>query len=117
MISDMQKELDESKLENETLDLIYACASCEKCQILDAKNSVLKNKMAKFTYSSQNLDTLLASSKNVVFLVTHPVCLRTHGQHWYLNNGCSRHVTGDKPKFLELSIKEKGYITYGDNNQ
>ncbi|KAF1888735.1 hypothetical protein Lal_00036777 [Lupinus albus] len=76
-ISDMKKELDEMKLENETLDLIYSCALCnysskiieaaicEKCQILDAKNSVLKNKMAKFTYSRQNLDTLHASSRNV----------------------------------------------------
>ncbi|KAF1891550.1 hypothetical protein Lal_00015147 [Lupinus albus] len=68
-VSNMQKELDDLKLENETLDLIYSCASCncstkiieaaicEKWQILDAENSVLKNKMTKFTYSRQNLDT------------------------------------------------------------
>ncbi|KAF1870708.1 hypothetical protein Lal_00026338 [Lupinus albus] len=78
-IQDMQKELDELKLENETLYLIYSCASCacstkviettmcKNCQTLDDENFVLKNKMAKFTYSHQNLDSLLASSRNVIY--------------------------------------------------
>ena len=26
-------------------------------------------------------------------------------------------MTGDKSKFIELTMKEKGYVTYGDNNQ
>ncbi|KAF1860103.1 hypothetical protein Lal_00033697 [Lupinus albus] len=69
---EMQKELDELKLENETLDLIYACSSnlietsiCERCKVLESENFVWKDKIAKFTYSSQNLDNLLATSRNV----------------------------------------------------
>ncbi|KAF1889016.1 hypothetical protein Lal_00042985 [Lupinus albus] len=66
-----------SELDNETLDLINANSSCnhttklsktptcENCKVLNAENSVLKNKFAKFTYSSHNLDNLLATSRNV----------------------------------------------------
>ncbi|KAF1884068.1 hypothetical protein Lal_00013028 [Lupinus albus] len=75
--SELQSFIDELKLENETLDLIYANSSCncttklsetpiyENCRVLNAENSVLKNKFAKFTYSSQNLDNLLVASRNV----------------------------------------------------
>ncbi|KAF1885813.1 hypothetical protein Lal_00042682 [Lupinus albus] len=69
--------MDELKLENETLDLIYSSASCmcstkvietpvcETCCELKMENDELKNKITKFTYSSQNLNRLLASSKNI----------------------------------------------------
>ncbi|KAF1872205.1 hypothetical protein Lal_00039367 [Lupinus albus] len=72
-ISELQSLIDELNLENETLDLIYAISSCncttklsetptcENCNVLNAENSVLKNKIAKFTYSSHNLDNLLAA--------------------------------------------------------
>ncbi|KAF1884277.1 hypothetical protein Lal_00042929 [Lupinus albus] len=45
------------------------------------------------------------------------VCLRTHGHHWYLDIGCSRYMMGDKSQFFELLLKEKGHVTYDDNNQ
>ncbi|KAF1864739.1 hypothetical protein Lal_00039905 [Lupinus albus] len=76
-IASMQKEMDELKLENETFDLIYSSASCmcstkvietpvcETCSELEMENDELKNKITKFTYSSQNLNRLLASSKNI----------------------------------------------------
>ncbi|KAF1894470.1 hypothetical protein Lal_00043412 [Lupinus albus] len=45
------------------------------------------------------------------------VCLRTQGRKWYLDSGCSRHMTGDRSNFLDLSLKGKRYVTYGDNNK
>ena len=36
---------------------------------------------------------------------------------WYLDNGCSRHMTGDKRKIKNLKIKDQGFVTYGDNNK
>jgi len=36
---------------------------------------------------------------------------------WYLDSGCSRHMTGDKTKFAKLELKEEGIVTYGDNNK
>ena len=29
---------------------------------------------------------------------------------WYLDSGCSRHMTGDKAKFAKLELKEEGLI-------
>ncbi|KAF1878140.1 hypothetical protein Lal_00049308 [Lupinus albus] len=202
-IVSMQKEINELKLENETLDLIYSSASCmcstkvieaperETCFELKNENDELKNKITKFTFCSQNLNRLLASSKNVgnrtglgfkhkskkrpfrkyvasksqvnnhkiptcfycgvhghtsgsCYIKRHEVpsgkyvwvpkctpgsvtnkkgpnitwvCLRILRQHRYLDSGCSRHMTGDKSKFLDLTLRDKGYVTYGDNNK
>ena len=34
---------------------------------------------------------------------------------WYLDSGCSRHMTGDKRKFISLELKDGGKVTLGDN--
>jgi len=36
---------------------------------------------------------------------------------WYLDSGCSRHMTGDKKKFKNFKRKEQGVVTYRDNNK
>ena len=33
---------------------------------------------------------------------------------WYVDSGCSKHMTGDKNKFKTLK-KQKGKVTFGDN--
>ena len=35
---------------------------------------------------------------------------------WYLDSGCSRHITGDKSLFKSLKEKEDGYVTFGDDS-
>ncbi|KAF1889061.1 hypothetical protein Lal_00043380, partial [Lupinus albus] len=77
-LSQLQKELDELKLENETLDLIYSCNTCdcsadnlclkpvcETCEILQEDNLKLKEKLERLTNSKQQLDTLLSQTRNV----------------------------------------------------
>jgi hypothetical protein len=34
---------------------------------------------------------------------------------WYIDSGCSKHMTGDQSKFLKLNKKGKGKVTFGDN--
>ena len=34
---------------------------------------------------------------------------------WYLDSGCSRHMTGDKKQFNKLDAKNGGHVTFGDN--
>ena len=34
---------------------------------------------------------------------------------WYLNSGCSRHMTEDKEQFNKLDAKDGGHVTFGDN--
>ena len=35
---------------------------------------------------------------------------------WYLDSGCSRHMTGDKLLFKSLKEKDDGYVTLGDGS-
>nr|KYP31481.1 hypothetical protein KK1_048179 [Cajanus cajan] len=44
-------------------------------------------------------------------------CLRAKSLLWYLDSGCSRHMTGDPSKFSSLKLKKEGFVTYGDNNK
>ena len=36
---------------------------------------------------------------------------------WYLDSGCSRHMTGDKSLFQALDRKRSGNVTFGDNSK
>ena len=36
---------------------------------------------------------------------------------WYIDSGCSRHMSGDKSLFVEITLKNQGYVTFGDNNR
>ena len=45
------------------------------------------------------------------------MCLIAERKLWYLDSDDSRHMTGDKSKFVSLKAKEEGFVTYGDNNK
>ncbi|XP_017442817.1 uncharacterized protein LOC108347874 [Vigna angularis] len=36
---------------------------------------------------------------------------------WYMDSGCSRHMTRDPTRFISLSYKTSCCVTYGDNNK
>ena len=36
---------------------------------------------------------------------------------WFLDSGCSRHMTGDKSMFAYLSSKDGGYLIFRDNRK
>ena len=36
---------------------------------------------------------------------------------WYIDSGCSKHMTGDVSKFTTISPKKSGHVTYGENNK
>src|SRR3954470_2341235 len=44
-------------------------------------------------------------------------CLDIAERLWFLDSGCSRHMTGDISLFVEFQAKKKGIVTYGDNNR
>ena len=45
------------------------------------------------------------------------VCLkgREKQKSWYMDSGCSRHMTGDRSLFLTLTMKEGGTMGFGGN--
>ena len=44
-------------------------------------------------------------------------CLATIHNRWYLDSGCSRHMTGDKTKFYLLTKGEGGQVTFRGNSK
>ena len=34
---------------------------------------------------------------------------------WYIDSGCSKHMTGDKNKFMSLSESKSGNVTFGND--
>ena len=34
---------------------------------------------------------------------------------WYIDSGCSKHITGDKDKFLSISKIKTGNVTFGND--
>ena len=36
---------------------------------------------------------------------------------WYLDNGCSRHMTGDQSLFKVFEYKKGGNVTFGDGSK
>ncbi|GAV84554.1 hypothetical protein CFOL_v3_27998, partial [Cephalotus follicularis] len=36
---------------------------------------------------------------------------------WYLDSGCSKHMTGNKSLFVKFESKEGGDVTFGDNGK
>lgn len=39
---------------------------------------------------------------------------QNQGNHWYVDNGCSKHITSHKNKFLSLKEDSKGNVTFGN---
>ncbi|VFQ62776.1 unnamed protein product [Cuscuta campestris] len=45
------------------------------------------------------------------------VCLKASSTSWYLNNGCSKHMTGDASKFRSLDFFKGGNVVFCDNDK
>ncbi|KAE8707081.1 hypothetical protein F3Y22_tig00110387pilonHSYRG00804 [Hibiscus syriacus] len=41
----------------------------------------------------------------------------TNSNSWYLDSGCSRHMTGEKNRFIKLNAKNEGEVTFSDNSK
>ena len=45
------------------------------------------------------------------------MCLKAKTTKWYLDSGCSKHMTGDITRFTSIIMKQQGHVTFGDNNK
>ncbi|XP_050881488.1 uncharacterized protein LOC127084983 isoform X4 [Lathyrus oleraceus] len=85
------------------------------------------NSDSSSTQSSSDSDEtanlcLMAHTKNVSYHKKKindkkDECLASVDRRWFLDSGCSRHMTGDISLFIDFKAKKKGYVTYGDNNK
>ena len=58
------------------------------------------------------------------FANKHEVCFMTHTSLkvmdtclWYLDSGCSRHITGDHSLFKTFELKKGGNVTFGNGSK
>ncbi|VFQ93337.1 unnamed protein product [Cuscuta campestris] len=45
------------------------------------------------------------------------VCLKASSVLWYLDSGCSKNMTGDASKFLQIKPAKGGNVVFGDNSK
>ena len=89
-----------------------------------------RNHEANLTQDHAELALLLASFDNneaieEVFLNEEKVTPRlklasgetTQSNVWYLDNGVSNHMTGQKDKFYDLNQTTQGYVKFGDGSK
>ena len=43
------------------------------------------------------------------------LCATKKQNLWHVDNGCSKHMTGDPNKFISLKRSQKGKVTFGNN--
>ena len=55
--------------------------------------------------------------QNLVSNLFMQECLATIHNRWYLDSGCSRHMTSDKTKFCLLTESEGGQVTFRENSK
>nr|KYP76723.1 Copia protein [Cajanus cajan] len=79
-----------------------------------------EKKIAQYDYRAKNIITSTLSIDEFKMnskIKRENECLRAKSLLWYLDSGCSRHMTGDPSKFSNMKLKNEGFVTYGDNNK
>ncbi|GMI76746.1 hypothetical protein HRI_001343900 [Hibiscus trionum] len=122
-----------SKNKEEEIDQI-TCYECNKpghirseCPQLKKKSFGRKNKL-KAQIATWSDDESSVEEEEVANLCLMAIDDESKGEHcfkakassknsWYLDSGCSRHMTGDKSRFVEIKPKSGGVVTFGDNSK
>ncbi|RVX10821.1 Retrovirus-related Pol polyprotein from transposon RE1 [Vitis vinifera] len=104
-------------------DLI--CFKCKKprhikydCPLykIEARRRMKKAMMATWSESEESSEEEKEKEvANMCFMAVDDLDEGSKEDKWFLDSGCSRHMTGDKSKFAFLTKRKGGYVTFGDN--
>jgi len=52
-------------------------------------------------------------------MIKFQVCFKgmKESEKWYIDSGCSKHMTGEKDKFSKITMKDGGYVKFGDKGK
>jgi hypothetical protein len=99
----------------------------EQVNMLSNQVSLISEKLAYLTPNEQKSVMVRKhrkTSKQVWVKKEDNLCLVSHTALkildtclWYLDSGCSKHMTGDKTLLKEVQMGKGGRITYGDGSQ
>jgi len=96
-----------------------------KKRIVKSEKKVFNEKKAKkayITWDDNDMDSSKDSENKVINLSLMGKSYESDeevslNKSWYIDSGCSKHMTGDASKFTHISFKKSGHVTYGNNNK
>ena len=71
-----------------------------------------------YDYNEQNFPLKREEAKSVNFETDKcalALCAHSEENHWFVDSGCSRHMTGDQKKFISLN-KKNGNVSFGSGS-
>ncbi|GAU46301.1 hypothetical protein TSUD_283270, partial [Trifolium subterraneum] len=77
------------------------------------KSEVIKGMKTAHTELSKRFEILRNDQKEC----SEECHLAVKRRPWYLDSGCSRHMTGDRNNFLSFETREGGSVTFGNNEK
>ena len=92
------------------------CLKMKICKRVHLRRVKLKGFIHKWQMRKKTIPTDLSSKYEACFMMKSAfkvmdTCL------WYLDSGCSRHITGDCSLFMVFKSKKGGNITFGDRSK
>ena len=92
------------------------CLRMKMCKGVRLRRVKTKGLARKRQMRESTIPTDLSSKHEVCFMIKFAfkvmdTCL------WYLDNGCSRHMTGDRSLFKVFESKKGGNVTFGDGSK
>jgi hypothetical protein len=65
----------------------------------------------------ENSNLMIEEEKEATLLLIHNKRIQDKHNKWYLDNGASKHMCGDKDKFMELDETIRGNVTFADHSK
>ncbi|WJX83904.1 hypothetical protein P8452_66530 [Trifolium repens] len=93
----------------------------ECSELKQSKPSFKKKSMMATWDDLEELSEMEEEEANVCLMTksdNEEECLLTMKRKpWYLDSGCSKHMTGDRHSFLSFKKKQGGFVTFGNNEK
>ena len=92
------------------------CIRMKMCKGVCLRKVKVKSFVHKWQMKENTIPTNLSSRHEVCFMMKSAfkvmgICL------WYLDNGCSKHMTGDRSLFKVFMFKKGDNVTFGDGSK
>jgi hypothetical protein len=99
---------------NNRYDLLFSELECYNCHNYGHKaaDCHLKNYKSDLIPTTENVKVWKKKVDDKCGLV---LSAQRKKNPWYIDSGCSKHMTGDKSKFLTLSDSKSGNVTFGND--
>ncbi|KAL6337910.1 hypothetical protein AAG906_002376 [Vitis piasezkii] len=110
-----EEDVEEEKPSEEDDDLALITRKLNKYMRGESKAKRIMKKTMMATWSESEESFEEENEKEVANMCFMAIDELDENDKWFLDSGCSRHMTGDKSKFAFLTNRNGGYVTFGDN--